>query len=415
MSRRYTVICHRCGKSTFVDLTKTVSDQRCRACRGFLQGVDVTVGEKPEYHRKLVVKLTGTRGNEPVWCDQASAVIPIRQRWPRYYRWIVAGGLVIFLVAIFSVGYVKFRDSAHGNWPSLLQAQPPPTDVRMTEEWRLKATAVARKALAAATVDELLPVLYHPEVGDDVIRRYYATEEPLPLGTDLVEAYIIPPGGAYEENVVAFQYLDAAKKPRAFVLVEKPGGMLVDWPSLVGLGEMSIKEYLRRSPAEVVVVRARARIGHYYNDYFSDSSKWLSIRLSDVTDENVIHGYYDRAMPAAAWMEQRFPNSEINPDVPDEPVIMVLKHPAGNLRSDQTRIVSLVATTWYHQEGLKPLIEQARKLDAVRSGAAPADTPPPAESTEPAPDPARGDSHGGAAPPAPPPAPSVPDGGRPPP
>jgi hypothetical protein len=94
---------------------------------------------------------------------------------------------------------------------------------------------------------------------------------------------------------------------------------------------------------------------------------------------------------------------------------MVLKHPAGNLRSDQTRIVSLVATTWYHQEGLKPLIEQARKLDAVRSGAAPADTPPPAESTEPAPDPARGDSHGGAAPPAPPPAPSVPDGGRPPP
>ena len=55
---------------------------------------------------------------------------------------------------------------------------------------------------------------------------------------------------------------------------------------------------------------------------------------------------------------------------PDEPVIVVLKHPAGNVSSDQTQIVGLVATTWYHPEGLKPLITQARKLDAARTGAA---------------------------------------------
>jgi hypothetical protein len=254
----------------------------------------------------------------------------------------------------------------------------------VTAEWRRKATAVARRAMTATTVEELLPVLHHPEVGEAVIHRYYATEESLPLGSDLDEAYVIPPSEGYRENVVAFPFLDAAKRARAFVVVEKPEGMKVDWPSLVGLGQMSIKEYIRRAPDEVVVLRARARLGHYYNDYFGDSAKWLSVRLSNVTDDVVIHGYYDRSRPAAAWIEQRLPNPEINPGQPDEPVTLVLKQPAGNFRSDQARIVSLVSTTWYHQDGLKPLIEQARKLDAVSSGTAPAaaESPLPAASPE---------------------------------
>lgn len=368
MSRRYTVICHRCGKSTFVDLSKTLSDQRCRACQGFLQGVDVSIGSASKQpSRKLVVKMAGSAGHEPVWHDQEAPVIPLRQRWPRYYKWVVAGGVACFLAAIGRVGYVKFRDSAGGHRPVQEQEASPEVDVRLTEEWRRKATAFARDVLAAKTVEELLPLLYHPEVGDDVIRNYYGIEEQLPLGTDLVEDYYVPPG-EYAENVVAFSFMDGAKRPRAFVLVEKTGSMKVDWPSLVGLGEMSVKDYLRTAPPGVVVMRARARVGHYYNDYFTDSRKWLSIRLSDVTDENVIHGYYDRALPGANSMEQTFADPEADREKPDEPVIVVLKHPAGNVRSEQTEIVGLVSTTWYLQDGLKPLIEQARKIDAVRSG-----------------------------------------------
>ena len=236
-------------------------------------------------------------------------------------------------------------------------------DVRLTEPWRLKATAVARKALEAQTVDELLPLLFHPEAGDDVVRRYYETEERLPLGKDLGEEYFIPPGNS-PENVVSFSFTDSSGRPRDFVVVEKPGGMLIDWPSLVGLGELLVKSFIEQKPAESVVLRAKARLGHYYNNHFSDSTKWLSIRLSDVTDDNVIHGYVDRRLPIAAAMESYFADPEANRYKPDDPVTVVVKHPAGNTNADQTQILELVSTTWYYPDGLKALIEQLRKQES---------------------------------------------------
>lgn len=392
---QYTVICHRCGKSTFVDLSRTISDQRCRACRGFLQGVDVSIGDKHlESHRKLVIKIAGSAGREPEWRDQESPVIPIRQRWPRFYRWVVWSGLLGFLSAIGYAALQKFRNTLGGHRDGIVQEEPVPMDVRLTEAWRVKATALAEKALAITEIDELLPLLFHPEVRDDVIRRYYATEEKLPLGSDLVKEYFFPQGPS-AENAVAFAFTDAALRHRAFVIVEKPDGMRIDWPSLAGLGEMTVKQYLQTMPAGVVVLRARARVGHYYNHYFADSSKWLSIRLSDVTDENNFHGYVDRSLIFAGVMETSFPNPEAGRTIPDTPVIVVLKHPGGNVQSDQTQIIGLLATTWYHSGGLLPLIEQARKEDAVRSGSSPGKeeeiekpAPPdktPGESTPPAP------------------------------
>ena len=80
---RYTIICHRCGKSTFVDLSKTISDQRCRACRGFLQGVEVQKEVTGDVKRKLVYRTSGGVGKEPEWQDQETPVVAIHRRWPR--------------------------------------------------------------------------------------------------------------------------------------------------------------------------------------------------------------------------------------------------------------------------------------------------------------------------------------------
>lgn len=365
---QYTVICHRCGKSTFVDLSRTLSDQRCRACRGFLHGVDVSIGDKhAEKHRKLVVRMAGEGGREPEWQDQDAPVIPLRQRWPRFFRWVILGGLACFLSAIGYAALQNFRSTLGGHRELTGQLAPAMIDVRLTPEWRSKATSLAKKAMAAKTIEELLPMLFHPEVSDDVIRRYYSSEETLPLGKDLQEDYIFPDGHA-AENAVAFTFTDSADRGRAFVIVEKPGGFMLDWPSLVGLGEMPVKEYVKTMPSQVVVLRARARIGHYYNHFFADSSKWLSIRLSDVTDDNVFHGYADRSLNLAGYMESTFPNPETGKNFADKPVIVVLKHPSGNLQSDQTQILALFAVTWYLPGGLKDVIEQARKEDVVRSG-----------------------------------------------
>ncbi len=365
---RFTVTCHRCGKPTFVDLDKTISDQRCTVCRGFLHGVDVSIGERRAHtHRRLVVKRAGRAGEEPVWQDQEEAIVPRRKRWPRFFRYLVWGGIAGFCTTIIWISVVRWRESLAGDRsPAFVQEKPAPVDVRLSDRWRKEATDFARRALSLETEGELLPLLYHPEVDDDVIRRYYATEETLPLGTDLVEQYYIPPGNS-RENIVAFNFTDTAGRARAFVLVEKKDGMKIDWPSLVGLGEMSLKDYLRSTPKGVVVMRARARLGEYYNDYFNDSKRWLSVRLCDVTDEHVLHAYFDRDLPGAREVVQSLPDPADRVPRPDAPVIVVLKHPEANLASDQTQMIALLALTWYQEDGLKPLAEQARRLDEVRS------------------------------------------------
>ena len=387
MSKPYTVICHRCGKPTFVDLSRTISDQRCRSCKGFLQGVDVGMTEREAGRkRKLVVKMAGAAGDEPHWEDQAGAVVPLRQRWPRFFRWVIGTGIVLIAVIFVRIGIMKWQESAGGEAKSnFRQSDPVKVDTINTGEWVDKATAVAKKVIAAKTVGELLPFLYHPEVDDDVIRRYYGSEGTLPLGTDLNETEYVTAGG-YKENVAAFQFVDTAGRQRAFVVVEKKDGMKVDWPSFVGLGEMSLKEYIRTAPPGVVVMRARARLGQYYNHFFSDAKRWLSVRLCDVTDENVIHAYYDLSLPGADTLAEELPNPAGKVPRPDVPVVVVLKNPSGNVFSDQTQLIAFISTTWYLEDGLKPLIEHARKLDAVRN-AMNGDTPQPDKEEKPAPPP----------------------------
>lgn len=402
---RYTVICHRCGKSTFVDLSRTVSDQRCRSCRGFLQGVDVgsEAEKRASGHRKLVVKVAGGAGREPEWRDQGVAVIPLHKRWPRFFRWVIWGSVVVFLAVMARVFHLKYQESIGGHRDLRVQEDPPPVDIRVTPLWRDKATAFARRVLAAKEVNDLLPLLYHPEVSDDVIRRYYQTAEKLPLGSGLQEDYVIPPG-EYRENVVAFHFTDGAGRLRAFVVVEKKDEFKVDWPSLVGYGEMSVVDFIRTVPKGVVVMRARARLGEYYNDYFDDKKRWLSIRLSDVTDENVMHGYFDLEKPGIEGVGQLFPGPKSSDPRAEVPVIVVLKHPAGNLRSDQTEIAALLAANnWYLEEGLQPHIEQARKLEAFRAATGGGGEPvPPAPEPEKKPE-APTPGAGGNAPVAPPP------------
>ena len=378
---RYTVICHRCGKSTFVDLSKTISDQRCRACGGFLQGVDVSTGEdRTELRRKLVIRNTGDGGREPEWQDQEMAVMPVRHLWPRAFSWVILITGACFAFIILKILYAKSTTGGDGSKAVSTQEEPGKEDVRITAAWRTRATDLARKAVAAKTTAELLPLLYHPDVEIEFIRSYYSAEETLPLGTDLDEAYFIPEG-SYTENFVAFNYTDSAKHIRAMVVVEKPDGMKIDWPSLVGLGEMSLKNYILNAPEGVIVMRARARIGNYYNNHFSDSKRWLSVRLSDVTDEHVLHAYYDRRAPGADTLEQELPKPDTTTRA-DDPIMVVIKHQKGDKSPDQTQLIALLSRTWYHQDGLQPFIDQARKLDAVLSAlpgdSATKDTPSPA-------------------------------------
>ena len=376
---RHTIICHRCGKSTIVDLSKTISDQQCRACRGFLHGVEVAKEPTTSERKRKFVYRTIRGGEEPEWHDQDAPVIAVRQRWPLFFTLAVVVGSTVYFSLIGFGALRKWKTSSVGDFKDYGQLVTDNPDVRLSPEWRDKATDLAKKALAAQTIEELLPLLFPPEVPDNIIRNYYSTREKLPLGKDLEEDYYVPPA-VMTENAVAFWFEDSGQRKRSFVVVEKPTAMLIDWPSLVGFGEMPLDEYIKSMPPQTVVMRARASIGQYYNDYFANTKAWLSLRLSDVTDDHVIHGYVSRENPIHQLIESVFPD-QMRDKVPrmDEAVIIVLRQPTGNTKGDQTEIVSLESRTWYEPNGLNPIIKHIRDLEKIKAGEKPREEKSPGE------------------------------------
>jgi hypothetical protein len=165
---------------------------------------------------------------------------------------------------------------------------------------------------------------------------------------------------------------------RAFALVEKksPRAMKIDWASLTGTGEMSLGDYMKTKPPRGVVIRARARAGQYYNGAFSDSSRWLSVRLSNVTDEDVIYGYVDRGFTLAQDMESLLPQTAPGAPAFDRPVVVILKYPETGLQPDQTKIIALLSDTWYQPDGLETFIEMARKMDNLEGASGKPDGAP---------------------------------------
>ena len=67
--------------------------------------------------------------------------------------------------------------------------------------------------------------------------------------------------------------------------------MLLDWESYVSYSDMTFDELAEKKPTEPVRLRVIATVGNYYNNNFSDETKWKAVKLENLNEENVIYGY----------------------------------------------------------------------------------------------------------------------------
>lgn len=155
-----------------------------------------------------------------------------------------------------------------------------------TEDWKARVPLVAR----AEQVAPLMKDFYETQAGKD----------PVPGGLISKARYQID-----GTELLYFSYTSSRPTGSLEIamLRDPQGKFLIDWESLTGYGEMSFQDFRTQRPAKPVVMRAYVRLFEYYNFEFSDSKKYLCIKLMSENGESSVYAYCERGTPLARWID----------------------------------------------------------------------------------------------------------------
>lgn len=155
-----------------------------------------------------------------------------------------------------------------------------------TESWQERVPLVARSEQVAA-----------------LMKDYYATQgakDPMPGGLISKARYQID-----GTEILYFSY--TSNRPTGSLeiamLRDPQGKFLIDWESLTGYGEMSFQDLRTQRPTKPVLMRSYVRLFEYYNFEFSDSKKYLCIKLMSENGENSVYAYCERGTKLARWID----------------------------------------------------------------------------------------------------------------
>jgi len=149
-----------------------------------------------------------------------------------------------------------------------------------------------------------VPQVAHSERVASLMKDFYEVQgasDPLP-GALLSKA-------RYQINSTEILYISyASSRPTGsleIAMLRGPQGkFLVDWESLTGYGEMSFQDFRTKRPTTPVMMRTYVRLFEYYNYEFSDSKKYLCIKLLSESGDNSVYAYCERGTPLAQWIEK---------------------------------------------------------------------------------------------------------------
>lgn len=155
-----------------------------------------------------------------------------------------------------------------------------------------------------ASWKDRVPLVAHSERVAALMRDYYETQgasDPVPGALVSKARYQID-----GTEILYFSY--ASSRPTGSLEIAMlrgtQGKFLIDWESLTGYGEMSFQEFRTKRPHEPVLMRAYVRLFEYYNNEFSDSKKYLCIKLMSERGDNSVYAYCERGTPLAQWIER---------------------------------------------------------------------------------------------------------------
>jgi hypothetical protein len=215
--------------------------------------------------------------------------------------------------------------------------------------WKNQARKVAQRFLEAPTVDQLLPFTRRAHLYQNVMQQYHASNDPLPLGGTMTEFYY-PTQSTNGDRLAMFLFMDSAGKSRPLVVAETAEGIRVDWPSLSGYGELSIKEFLELRPTEATLLHVSAAQADYFNYEFSDRKEFLCLQLQDVNQANHFYGFLSRKLahqhPEISRLKA-VPVRAITNDPHPQGITIRARFPKQARSSNHVEITEFICLGWY--------------------------------------------------------------------
>lgn len=160
--------------------------------------------------------------------------------------------------------------------------------------------AIESLAKAADVAGKLEFLIAKPGIGERMKAFYETAKLHEPDVGGQTADFQIETGGEKYLNVV---YQSESRPPgtlhASFVRDEK-GVVRLDWESFVGYSATSMKEFREKRSEQPVVMRVLASADDYHNYEFSDSKKFVSIRLRNADGTDAVNGFCETGGRVAA-------------------------------------------------------------------------------------------------------------------
>lgn len=266
----------------------------------------------------------------------------------RQMRWMLIGGSG-FLVLAVAAAFLAMRDN---------DQEPPPVATVATDaaapvvqapvfseaSFLAEAELVAKRFLEAKTIDELLPLVRHPDITGPRIRAFHpdGTLEPAGMSAFNTNFELVAAGSGYTVQVRTAEYAE-----KTLAMFPTPDGVRIDWESWVGWSEMPWADFVKTRPTEAKLFRVMLGPVDYYNFNFTDDLKWRSYRLVSPDGEHSLYAYVERDSVLDARLLPP-------PDTKQIPLTLSLKFPPDSDSPNQVLVEKWHADGWVLENENEP-------------------------------------------------------------
>lgn len=254
-------------------------------------------------------------------------------------------------------------------------APPPEKVVNYAEELELdaqvlrpdsaqveEATSVLSKYWKARTWQEKLPLVFQPEQVKPHMEAYYGAQSSRdPQFGSFVSAAEIRVSA---RKVVSLCYRSTGRMGGVLHadFHRAPGGvLLLDWESLVGFSDRSMRDFRTARDKTETPFRVQAVRDDYYNFEFADEKKFLSLRLYTPDGDDFVHAFCERDSPIARKLQQVLGEVHLNarsvlssdvggPAVNSFPITVAIAFPTHAQSDRCVRLDRFVSAWWLTSE-----------------------------------------------------------------
>ncbi|MFD0894451.1 hypothetical protein KBB96_06475 [Luteolibacter ambystomatis] len=236
---------------------------------------------------------------EETWNDRERARRPTPWGWFALFG-LICGGAVVWSLVHLSSNSTKPETARDESVARLEQdaRENAAAEVRVD-----RITDTARSFVAAASIDQMLPLVRQPERVRPLMEGWYA-RHPLTRGRFKSLSTFRPITLGDRASFWQVGCLLADETTRELIIEELPDGkMAVDWETSVIYQPMDWNDYTRDRPTGSFDFRVILQSDVFFSHEFSDSTRWSNFRLSTLGGEDPLYGYCQRDSETERYLQ----------------------------------------------------------------------------------------------------------------